>query len=137
MASGGARAKSGPPPDPNALRRDRDQSEWTKLPRAGRDGPPPDWPLDNLLDREWDLWVAQWRRPQAIMWEQNEQHLEVALFVRAVVVSVRVDASAADVNAVQRKMTDLGLTVPGLRANRWLIVDDVAAPADQAKPTET
>jgi hypothetical protein len=46
--SGGARANSGPPPDPMALRRDRpqDQDTWTSLPAEGRTGRIPPWPLD-------------------------------------------------------------------------------------------
>jgi hypothetical protein len=46
MASGGARARSGPPPDPDALRRDRKSDpKWITLPAEGRDGPTPEWPL--------------------------------------------------------------------------------------------
>lgn len=47
MASGGARARSGPPPDPTALRRDRksDSAKWVILPAEGRQGPTPEWPL--------------------------------------------------------------------------------------------
>ena len=46
MASGGARARSGPPKDPDALRRDRkSDAKWKTLPAAGREGPPPEWPL--------------------------------------------------------------------------------------------
>jgi hypothetical protein len=42
---GGARARSGPAPDPNALRRERDGNTWIDLPAEGRAGPPPEWPL--------------------------------------------------------------------------------------------
>lgn len=47
MTRGGARVNSGPPPDPNALRRDRaeDKAGWTVLPAAGRSGRTPKWPL--------------------------------------------------------------------------------------------
>lgn len=47
MGRGGARVNSGPPPDPNALRRDRkeDKAGWTILPVEGRTGPVPEWPL--------------------------------------------------------------------------------------------
>lgn len=132
MAKGG-HARSGPPPDPNALRRDRDQAEWLDLPAGGRDGDTPAWPLPDQLAGELDLWAKEWRRPQAVAWERNGQELEVALFVRALVVSEGPKASAADRNVVQRKMCDLGLTVPGLRANRWRIVDG-AAPKGQVRP---
>lgn len=57
MPRGGARPVSGPPPDPNALRRDRpsDQATWTTLPAEGRTGEPPEWPLLDVQPREWDL----------------------------------------------------------------------------------
>ena len=47
MPSGGARVNSGPPPDPDALRRDRadDRSGWTLLPAEGRQGDTPEFPL--------------------------------------------------------------------------------------------
>jgi hypothetical protein len=121
MAKGG-HARSGPAPDPNALRRDRDKGEWIDLPAGGRDGPPPTWPLADVLNGELDLWAALWSKPQAVEWERNSQELEVALLVRAVFVAEGPKATAADRNVVQRKMTDLGLTVPGLRSNRWRIV---------------
>ena len=127
MAKGG-HARSGPAPDPNALRRDRDRGEWLDLPAAGRQGETPVWPLPDQLAGELGLWEAEWRRPQAVAWERNGQQLEVALFVRALVVSEGPKATAADRNVVQRKMSDLGVTVPGLRANRWRIVDETAAP---------
>src|SRR4051794_33046974 len=120
----GGHARSGPPPDPNALRRDRDNGEWTDLPAAGREGPAPEWPLPDVLAGEMELWARQWRRPQAFVWERNGQELEVALFVRSIVVSEGPKSTAADRNVVQRKMSDLGLTAPGLRANRWRIVDE-------------
>jgi hypothetical protein len=47
MPKGGARVNSGPPPDPNALRRDRpaDRDGWVVLPADGYEGPAPEWPL--------------------------------------------------------------------------------------------
>ena len=47
MPKGGARVTSGPPPDPNALRRDRpsDRDGWTLLPAGGFSGTIPVWPL--------------------------------------------------------------------------------------------
>jgi len=81
------------------------------------------------------MWAKEWARPQAVEWERNGQELEVALFVRAVITSESMKATAADRNVVQRKMNDLGLTVPGLRANRWRILDE-SAPAEK-KPART
>ncbi len=123
MVSGGARTRSGPAPDPNALRRERDQKEWIDLPAAGRGTPAPEWPLPEITLGEADMWEREWKRPQAVEWERNGQELEVALYIRAITVAEAPKATAADRNVVQRKMNDLGLTVPGLRANRWRIVD--------------
>lgn len=69
MPKGGARARSGPAPDPNALRRERDVGEWTILPADGRPGSAPEWPLRGQSDREVELWDAMWSKPQALMWE--------------------------------------------------------------------
>ena len=79
MSSGGARARSGPPPDPNALRRDRpsDRDGWVTLPAEGRQGDAPEWPLVGQSDREAELWAAEWRRPQAVQWELTGAELEV------------------------------------------------------------
>src|SRR4051812_9777434 len=84
MASGGARPRSGPPPDPNALRRDRStDAEWTTLP-AARSGPIPVWPLFvKPGPAEQSHWDALWRKPQAVQWEANGQEVEVALYVRS------------------------------------------------------
>lgn len=128
MPKGGARARSGPPPDPNALRRERDKGEWSLLPAAGRQGDAPVWPLTGHSEREADLWGDLWRKPQALMWERNGQKLEVALLVRNLAL---VEDPRSPVNLgtlVRQQMDSLGLTTPGLRANRWRIVD--AAPAE-------
>jgi hypothetical protein len=122
MPSGG-HARSGPAPDPNALRRDRvsDAATWIHLPATGRSAPPPPWPLAAPTQRERGLWKSEWTRPQALMWEALGQMLEVALFVRAVVVAEGPKATAADRSVVARLMDGLGLTVGGLARNRWII----------------
>lgn len=134
MPSGG-HARSGPVPDPNALRRDRDKAEWTHLPVAGRQGEAPVWPLGHPTKRELGLWEQEWRRPQAIIWDARGLQLQVGLYVRAVVVSEGKLAKAADRMVVLRYMDDLGLTQGGLARNRWIID---AEPAPKAmRPTGT
>ena len=67
MSKGGARARSGPPPDPTALRRDRrdDRDTWTVLP-VDHEVEPPDWPLKpKATQREAALWAEHWAMPQA------------------------------------------------------------------------
>lgn len=121
MAKGGSRSRSGPAPDPSALRRERDAGEWTILPAEGRQGATPDWPLTEQTDREAELWDRLWEMPQALMWERCSQDLEVALYVRRLVEAEKPDAFV-NLGTLVRQMADsLGLTMPGLRANRWRI----------------
>ena len=132
MASGGARARSGPAPDPNALRRDRDAGEWTVLPADGRKGATPAWPLSEQSVREAELWSDLWAKPQAIMWERFGQDLEVALYVRRFTEAELMD-SRVNLSTLVRQMADsLGLTTPGMRANRWRITAEEPVPAKPA-----
>lgn len=121
MPKGGARTRSGPAPDPNALRRERDAGEWTILPAEGREGATPDWPFEEQSFREIVLWERLWRMPQALMWERYGQELEVALYVRRLAEAERPD-SAVVLSTLVRQMADsLGLTTPGMRGNRWRV----------------
>lgn len=128
MPKGGARTRSGPPPDPNALRRDRkSDGEWTSLPAEGREGDLPEWPLADQSGREVVLWAAEWRRPQAVMWERNGQQLEVALYVRQVVDAEARGATTASRTLVRQMMDSLGISSPGMRSLRWRITSDEVA----------
>lgn len=121
MAKGGARARSGPAPDPGALRRERDAGEWKILPAEGRSGATPKWPLTGQTERETELWERLWRMPQAVMWERYGQDIEVALYVRRLAEAEEPEA-AVTLNTLVRQMADsLGLTTPGMRAARWRI----------------
>lgn len=117
----GGHARSGPAPDPNALRRERDIGEWTTLPAEGRPGPAPAWPLTKPTVRETDLWVRLWAKPQALMWERYDQTEEVALYVRKLRATEKPNAPAASFTAVRQLADSLGLSTPGMRANRWKI----------------
>ncbi|MEU1908118.1 hypothetical protein [Streptomyces hygroscopicus] len=138
MSRGGARTVSGPPPDPNALRRNRpsDKAGWTMLPAEGRAGDPPVWPLTEATDREWDVWCDLWSRPQAVMWEQLEQGYEVALFVRALAQAEQPDAKVELQRVVRQYLDSLGLSVQGMLRNRWRIgaTPIEEAPAAEAAP---
>lgn len=122
--SGGARAHSGPPPDPAALRRERDAGQWVHLPAAGRSGEPPAWPLSRPTARELALWALEWARPQALMWEVNGQALEVAMYVRTVRDAEKPKASVAARTLVKQQQEALGLSLPGLARQRWIIDHD-------------
>jgi hypothetical protein len=126
----GGHARSGPPPDPNALRRSRsDDAEWTTLPAEGRTDPAPAWPLSRATPAERKLWVRLWTLPQAIEWERRQQDDEVALYCRRFIEAQK-PGSAVNLSTLVRQMRDsLGLTTPGMRSNRWLI----GAPATAAR----
>jgi hypothetical protein len=170
MASGGARATSGPSPDPEALRRDRKSDpKWIDLPAEGRVGPPPEWPLTGkaahipaltpswlrevedeekkqlildqieseasaLFSREIELWTEEWRRPQAVKWEQNGQEVEVALYVRALVAAETPNAKVTLRTLVKQQQEALGLSLPGLARNHWRVEDTAELRADPVEP---
>lgn len=143
MPRGGARVNSGPPPDPNALRRDRkeDKQGWTLLPSEGRKGDLPEWPLADLNaspeddaqfaaiqlhERELEVWRELWATPQAVVWERMRYTHEVAVYTRLVVAAER----SADTKsfAEARMWSDrLGLNPAAMLRNRWKIADDELA----------
>lgn len=129
MPKGGARIRSGPPPDPNALHRERDSKDWTTLPENGREGETPTWPLTKATAPEKALWSELWTMPQAVIWEHQRQHHEVALYVRKFIEASRPKSPANITTAVRQMADSLGLTVPGLLRNKWKIGASVEAPA--------
>lgn len=126
--SGGARMRSGPPPDPSALRREWDKGTWTSLPAAGREGDPPAWPLTRATARELVLWAEEWQRPQALMWEANRSEREVALYVRALRLAENPRAATNLRTLVRQYMDGLGVSDDGMLRKRWRI-EEVAAQA--------
>ena len=81
----------------------------------------PKWPLSKASKRETELWTAEWRRPQAVMWEHNGQEIEVALYVRALVAAEKRDARTNARTLVRQFQEGLGLSIPGLHRNHWKI----------------
>lgn len=142
MASGGARARSGPAPDPNALRRERkeDQAGWVTLP-AERTGPLPDWPLSIAASpAEAAHWEASWRKPQATQWEAMGLEVEVALYVRSLGEAELPGAAANLRNLVKQLQENLGLSLVGLQRHRWKIAGSApaataSAPTSAARPS--
>jgi len=125
MTSGGARARSGPPADPNALRRDRkDDAAWVTLPAEGFQGDIPEWPFGLAQDDEPNLWAELWRKPQAVMWKNLGLHNQVAAYVRAFLESVAPGASAGLKTAVLRMEAEIGLSLPGMGSLRWKFSED-------------
>ncbi|MFE3382966.1 hypothetical protein [Streptomyces anulatus] len=93
------------------------------LPAEGRPGRPPWWPLTEQATREQVLWDDLWSRPQAVMWEQLGQVLEVAMFVRTLAEAEQPDSKGETRKLARQYMESLGLTVQGMLRNRWKIVN--------------
>lgn len=119
MASGGARARSGPAADPGSLRSAK--RDWVRLDPAGYQGEIPAFPLDDSSSAEAAMWDELWRKPQASQWAALGMRFQVAAYVRAFLESVQPEASAGLKTAVLRMETELGLSVSGLHGNGWLI----------------
>lgn len=137
MPSGGARSRSGPAPDPNALRRNRkdDAGGWITLPAEGRTAPAPEWPLIGQSDREVELWERYWRKPVAIIWERDQQTEHVALFVRMFAEAEQEKARAEDRKTVKAMLADLYLTSDSmLRARLRIASDEVAEKRTESQP---
>lgn len=159
MPSGGARARSGPAPDPNALRRDRkDDKAWIDLPTVPL-ADVPSFPLpkipiyyeyfeDKKKVREFDeaatearwesereLWADLWSKPQAHMWAALGLKWQVAAYVRGYLESVGPDSNSGLKTAALRQEAELGLSTPGMNTLRWMIAtDEVAERRDEVKP---
>lgn len=143
MPKGGARVNSGPPPDPNALRRDRasDKDGWTLLPAAGRSTEAPGWPLRRHVEQVTDLdrhvaaeadderetvvWSQVWATPQAVAWERLAWSFDVAIYVRFLVAAEAGDMKAA--GEVRQWSDRLGLNPAAMLRNRWKIAPDELA----------
>ncbi|MFJ4617413.1 hypothetical protein [Streptomyces sp. NPDC088812] len=137
MPRGGARAVSGPPPDPSSLRQMKaaERGGWTTLPAEGRTGEPPEWPLTEATPRELVLWEDLWAKPQAVVWEEMGQVLEVALFARTLAEAERPDTRVDVKKMVRGYLDSLGLSVAGMLRNRWKIAPAVEGP-DASVPVE-
>lgn len=134
MTSGGARVRSGPPPDPQALRRDRDSSDWTRIP-SQRTGPTPPFPLPRPTKRELAIWEREWTRPQAVMWEAYGWFSQVAIYVRHLKAAENPKATSTARALLLRQEDALGISIAGLQRNRWIIAaDDIPRGISEGEP---
>lgn len=138
MPKGGARNRSGPPPDPNALRREKkSDGDWTILPGEGRKGKAPGWPLTDQTVREDELWKQFWKKPQATLWEKNHQLYEVALHVRCFAEAESAEAPTSLRTLVRQQADALLLTIPAMLSARVRIAEDEVKEKRQARPAST
>jgi hypothetical protein len=160
MGRGGARNRSGPPPDPSSGRSDRRQYKLTALPASGYDGEVPAFPLPAVkvffeyfvekqktrefdaeasrlrADREQNLWEWAWRTPLGCAWSMMPWRWHtVAMWVRTAVLCESAEATAADKGSLHRFADQIGMTPAGLKENGWVIADDELA-AKRAEPVQ-
>ncbi len=150
MPRGGARPGSGPKPNPHSLRTAIRTEKGTMppvlsidgvtetLPRA-RAGRAPAWPLSTATPTETKVWREHWKLPQAIIWERNEQHMMVAMYVRTFVQAMEHDAKPSLRSLVLRQQQNLLLDVMALRRAGFQISrreTTSGQPASTSSPTE-
>lgn len=120
MGRGGARVNSGPPPDPNALRRDRreDKAGWTLLPAAGRQGDVPEWPLGAHIGLATKLELLETER------EMLGVQIDAGVAPRGAVAKVaKLDQAVAELRARVEAATAMEV---GLWATLWATPQAVA-----------
>lgn len=131
MARGGARARSGPAPDPRSGRSEARGLSFRMLDPAGYEGKAPSFPIPSLVDeqgkvskvsrRERQIWRGLWKTPQAIAWvEQSWRWRMLAEYCRLTAMC-ELDPNAAMIGQLHRYRDQLGLSPAGLKENGWLI----------------
>lgn len=136
MTSGGARSRSGPKKDPNALRRERkNEPGWLTVPRV-REAPAPEWPLTAATPREKVIWTRWWKLPEAHVWEIDGTLDYVALTVRMFAEAEVKKASAENRKTVRMMMADLYMTQDAKdRARIQVAGDELEMKRDEKAPT--
>lgn len=99
MARGGARIGAGRPPAKSSLSEAirLETGAIRVLPRTRR-GNAPAWPLgstNRATTSERAMWNALWKKPQAIVWDENQMHYQVAMYVRSFIEAAELGASSA------------------------------------------
>ena len=162
MVAGGARARSGPAPDPNSGRSAARGLDFSALPSEGYKGEVPDFPLDPIVlfdehfsdgakvrevdpeasedfrSRENVVWVEAWRSPQGAAWARESWRWPVIAEYCRLKVTVELDpgSNAALVGQLHRYREQIGLTPAGLRLNGWQISRDEVSERRGSEPTK-
>jgi hypothetical protein len=118
----------GRPPKPGARQPNRGLggAALVRLPRSGRVGEPPAWPLDRPSRRELTLWAKLWKTPQAIAWETLDWVDAVARYARVLTVAEKRGAPYPAMAEARQLEDRLGLSPMALLRLRWAIVDEDA-----------
>lgn len=118
----------GPPPNPNARRRNA-RPDWRRLPTTGRPGDPPPWPMGRAGKAVLDLWAQLWASPQALAWEDLGWTRVVARYTKLLVAAEKSDAPIGLLGEVRQLEDRLGLSPMAMRRLQWEIDAVPAAPA--------
>ena len=134
MGVGGARVRSGPPPNPNSAESDRRKRGFRALPAEGYAGDVPRFPLPNPTARERAVWAWAWTQPQAVAWADDGAWRAdmVAEWVRMKVRAENRKAPASLTTQATALRHQIGLTPAGLKENGWTIAAPVVEPGQSA-----
>lgn len=120
----------GPAPKAHSLRRGKSPRTDTLatatrvLPRAGRPGDPPPWPLGTRPPKAVaDVWANLWRLPQAVVWEEQGSERVVARYTRVLLAAERPKATGVHLQEVRQLEDRLGLSPMSMLRLRWSIGD--------------
>lgn len=125
------------PKSPSERRRTNVAIAEQLLPRAGRKGPVPKWPLPGKPRAgESALWSDLWKTPQAVAWERLGWTRVVARYARVTVEAEMPDASASILAEVRQLEDRLGLSPMAMRRLMWKVDDrdDLAERAATKRP---
>lgn len=139
----------GPMPKPDSERVRRNAVvQMTVLPAFTRE-PAPTWPLpeirvpddanadalaraDGVAEREHDLWLEHWTKPQATLWHRQQNHFVVARYIRYLVAAELGDIkAAAECRHLERVLL---LTPDSMVRARVTVAEDELAVARAAAP---
>jgi hypothetical protein len=126
------------PPKMNPVRRNARVGPLL-LPREGRKGPSPAWPLPGRqLKTEKELWETLWHSPQAAAWETmgDATVRVVARYARYVIMAeLGNDKAAAEARQLEDK---LGVTPKAMRMLLWAVAaDEVGEKRDEQVASAT
>lgn len=133
----------GPPPNPNARRRNA-RPDWISLPATGREGEVPEYPIPAPAGKNedeqaafdahraavLDVWADLWTSPQAVAWEALGWTRVVARYADNLVASERPGSSVALLAEVRQMEDRLGLTPMAMKRLQWNIVGTAAQDND-------
>lgn len=118
----------GPAPSKNARRRNA-RPDWRKLPAAGREDDPPEWPIPGRAPpvAVLHLWNELWHSPQAVVWAELGWTRVVARYARLAVTAEKPSSPATLLTEARQLEDRLGLTPMSMKRLQWEIEETAVA----------